>query len=87
MNSENCMKNPDPENRSDLNIASIIAIMTASFYVCWTPYAVRCILKMFGVTFSAFLSHLTLLIAKLGIIANPLIYIYNNKEVFQYLML
>ena len=65
----------------DFTIASTIAVMTASFYACWTPYAVRCILSMFGVDLSRVPSTLTILFAKLGVVVNPLIYIFYNKEV------
>lgn len=55
--------------------------MTASFYICWTPYAIKCILAMFGVNLTKAPSALVLLFAKLGIVVNPIIYIFNNKEV------
>ena len=63
---------------TDITIKSTIALMTASFYACWTPYAVRCILAMFGVDLSKLPSTLTILFAKLGILVNPIIYIFYN---------
>ena len=59
----------------------IIALMTASFYICWAPYAIRCILAMCGDDVSITSSALTILFAKLGIVVNPVIYIFYNKEV------
>ena len=67
--------------RSNKNIASTIAMMTLSFYVCWTPYAIRAILELFGVQLSVVLSVSTLVFAKLGVIINPILYIFYNKEV------
>ena len=55
--------------------------MTIAFYVCWTPYAMRSILELFGFELSNVQSALALLLAKLGVIVNPLIYIFFNKEV------
>ena len=59
----------------------MIAMMTASFYVCWTPYVARAIFELFGAVPSAHLSVLVLLFAKLGVIINPIMYIFSNKEV------
>ena len=56
-------------------------MMTASFYVCWTPYEARAIFELFGAVPSAHLSVLVLLFAKLGVIINPIMYIFSNKEV------
>ena len=67
--------------RSNTAIAKTIGIMTISFYVCWTPYAMRSILELFGFELSNIPSALALLFAKLGVIVNPLIYIFYNKEV------
>ena len=67
--------------KSNRKIESMIAMMTASFYVCWTPYAARAIFELFGAVPSAHLSVLVLLFAKLGVIINPIMYIFSNKEV------
>ena len=67
--------------RSNTTIAKTMTIMTVSFYVCWTPYAIRCMLTMFGIRLSVIPASLALLFAKLGVIINPLIYIFYNKEV------
>ena len=69
------------KKNSDFTIASTIGIMTASFYICWTPYAIRCILSMFGVDLPAVVSGVTILFAKFGIVINPLVYIFYNNEV------
>ena len=67
--------------RSNTAIAKMIGIMTVSFYVCWTPYAMRSILELVGFKLSNIPATLSLLLAKLGVIINPLIYIFFNKEV------
>ena len=69
-------------SKSRLTNASIVtAIMTLSFYLCWTPYAIRCILGMVNVELNAKLSGLSILFSKLGVIVNPVVYIFYNKEV------
>ena len=72
--------------RSNKTVACTVMIMTVGFYVCWTPYAIRCVLDMFGVDLTALLSSLTLLFAKLGVVINPCIYIFHNKEVSSFLV-
>ena len=63
------------------NATLVISIMTLSFYVCWTPYAFRCILGMVGFDLNAQLSGVSILFSKLGVIINPVLYIFYNKEV------
>ena len=70
--------------RSNTAIAKTMTIMTVSFYICWTPYAIRCMLAMFGIGLSVIPASLALLFAKLGVIINPLIYIFYNKEVSKF---
>ena len=64
-----------------INATLVIGIMTLSFYVCWTPYAFRCILGMIGFDLNAELSGVSILFSKLGVIINPVLYIFYNKEV------
>ena len=59
----------------------MIAMMTLSFYVCWTPYAIKVILELFGIPLSVVQSLLLLVFAKLGVMVNPILYIFYNKEV------
>ena len=59
----------------------MIAMMTFSFYVCWTPYAIKVILELFGIPLSVAQSLLLLVFAKLGVMVNPILYIFYNKEV------
>ena len=63
------------------NATLMISLMTSSFYLCWTPYALRCILGMLGFDLNAELSGVSILISKLGVIINPVLYIFYNKEV------
>lgn len=67
--------------RSSNNIGTTIAIMTVSFYVTWTPYAIRCILGILQFDDLPIFSGLALLFAKLGVVVNPLLYIFRNEEV------
>ena len=72
-----------PKMRRSANATLTISIMALSFYICWTPYAVRCILAMVGVDLNAKFSGVSILISKLGVIVNPILYIFHNKEVSQ----
>ena len=65
----------------------MIAMMTFSFYVCWTPYAIKVILELFGIPISVAQSLLLLGFAKLGVIVNPILYIFYNKEVINILII
>ena len=60
---------------------SVVAIMTISFYLCWTPYATVSLLSILKVPITAVPSVLAILCAKLGVLVNPIIYIFFNKEV------
>ena len=60
---------------------STIAIMTAGFYICWAPYAVKCILLMVDIHISILPSTLAVLITKLEVIINPIVYIFFNNQV------
>ena len=70
--------------RSNTRIGTTIAIMTVSFYVCWIPFAIRCILSMLQYDVETTFAGLTLLFAKFGVIVNPLLYIFHNQEVSWY---
>ena len=59
----------------------LTASMTISFYICWMPYAIICILKMFGVSVPHLINIFAPLLAKSGVIINPIIYIFFNKDV------
>ena len=72
---------PSKRSRSTRKIESMIAMMTFSFYVCWTPYAIKVILELFGIPLSVAQSLMLLVFAKLGVIINPILYIFYNKEV------
>ena len=61
--------------------SSAIAIMTAGFYVCWSPYAIKCILSIVDIQVSVLPSIFAVLITKLEVIINPIIYIFSNNQV------
>ena len=63
------------------NATLTITLMTAAFYITWMPYAVKCILAMLGLDLNLRLSVLTILFAKLGVVFNPIIYIFYNEQV------
>ena len=61
--------------------SSVVVIMTISFYLCWTPYATVSLMSILRVPVTEAPSVLGLLCAKLGVVVNPIIYIFFNKEV------
>ena len=69
--------------KSTRTVASTITLMTASFYICWTPYAIRCIIELLGYPLPSVVFPLTVLFAKFGVVINPVLYIFYNKEVNQ----
>ena len=60
---------------------SAVAIMTVSFYICWLPYAITSTISIFGISVAFVFSVPSFLFAKLGVLANPIIYIFFNQEV------
>ena len=68
-------------SKRKFNATITITLMTSAFYITWMPYAVKCILAMLGLDLNLRLSALTILFAKLGVILNPIIYIFYNKQV------
>ena len=60
---------------------SAVAIMTISFYICWLPYAVTSTMSILGLYVAFTMSVPAFLFAKLGVIVNPIIYIFFNQEV------
>ena len=73
-------RSQSPKGRSK-NATLTIFVMALSFYICWTPYAIRCLLGMVGVDLNFRLSGASILFSKLGVIVNPIIYIFHNNEV------
>ena len=55
--------------------------MTLSFYLCWMPYALNCILTLCGVSVPHVTNVFATLLAKTGVVINPVIYIFFNKDV------
>ena len=68
-------------SRRKANATLTITLMTSAFYITWMPYAVKCILAMSGLGLNLRLSALTILFAKLGVVFNPIIYIFYNEQV------
>ena len=65
----------------------LIASMTISFYFCWLPYAIICILAMVGVSSPHYTNIFATLLAKAGVVINPVIYIFFNNDVSSLYML
>ena len=60
---------------------SVVAVMTISFYLCWTPYATISLMSILSFSITVAASVVALLFAKLGVVGNPIIYIFFNKDV------
>ena len=59
----------------------LLLIMTISFYVSWTPYAINSILAMSGVGLPRLVNVIAILCSKSGTVINPILYIFYNKNV------
>ena len=59
----------------------LTASKTISFYLCWMPYALNCILTMCGIRVLHATNVFATLLAKSGVVINPVIYIFFNKDV------
>ena len=64
-----------------MKVTIVIILMTVSFYVSWTPYAIGSLLAMVGTEVHRTTAVLSILFAKSGTIMNPILYIFLNKEV------
>jgi hypothetical protein len=69
--------------RKQLKVTIIIVLMTLSFYITWTPYAINSLLAMVGAMVHRPTAVLSILFAKSGTIINPILYIFLNKQVNQ----
>ena len=59
----------------------LLLIMTVSFYVSWTPYAMNSILAMSGISLPRLVNVIAILCSKSGTVINPILYIFYNKSV------
>ena len=64
----------------------MMQLMTLSFYLTWTPYAIDCILAMSGIRVPENVKIFALLFSKSGTIINPALYIYSNTKVSKFKM-
>ena len=67
--------------RNQLKVTIFIILMTLSFYITWTPYAISSLLAMVGDTVYRTAGVISILAAKFGTIINPILYIFLNKQV------
>ena len=68
-------------NHLQKRLTILTASMTISFYFCWLPYAINCILTMSGVSVPHLTNIIATIFAKSGVVINPVIYIFFNKDV------
>ena len=64
----------------------MIKLMTLSFYLTWTPYAIDCILAMSGIRVPENVKIFALLFSKSGTVINPALYIYSITKVSKFKM-
>ena len=67
--------------RNQRKLAFLISATTLSFYITWTPYAVGSILAMASTMTNRKIRAVSILFAKSGIVLNPILYIFFNKDV------
>ena len=66
---------------------SMILLMTVSFYITWTPYATESTLTMIGFNISHLIKIFAILLTKIGIVINPLLFRYFEKKVMIFIYL
>ena len=60
---------------------SMVLLMTLSFYITWTPYATESTLTMMGFNTSHSIKIFAILLTKIGVVVNPLLFRQFKKEV------
>ena len=65
----------------------MILLMTVSFYITWTPYATESTLTMIGFNISHLIKIFAILLTKIGIVINPLLFRYFEKKVMIFIYL
>ena len=59
----------------------MVQVMTLSFYVTWTPYAIESTLTMIGFNISHDIKIYAILLTKFGVVVNPLLFGYFERMV------
>ena len=59
----------------------MVQVMTLSFYVTWTPYAIESTLTMIGFNISHDIKIYAILLTKFGVVINPLLFGYFERVV------
>ena len=59
----------------------MMILHTATFYICWLPFAIRSILTIARSAAPLAVTMVAILCAKGGIVVHPMIYIWFNKQV------
>ena len=82
MNIKRCTFAIKRSQKQQRKLTITIISMTLAFYLTWIMYAINCLLTMAGVVNLPRASHIfAVLVAKSGIVINPIIYIFYNKDV------
>ena len=68
-------------NRNQRKLTFLISATTLSFYITWTPYAIGSVLAMSSTLTHKNVRAISILFAKSGIVFNPILYIFFNKDV------
>ena len=79
------LQNSGSAGKRDLRLHRRLTILTTSmtftFYLSWTPYAVCSFFTIINHSLPHLPNVVAILMAKLGTVINPILYIYFNKEV------
>ena len=59
----------------------MVFLMTLSFYITWTPYATESTLTMIGFSTSHSIKIFAILLTKIGVVINPLLFRHFKKKV------
>jgi urease accessory protein UreF len=70
-----------PQQKRQRKLTILVGLMTLSFYLCWTPYAVNSFLAMTGVILPQAANVLAVVFTKTGVVLNPVLYIFFNNSV------
>ena len=73
------MRRQRREVKKESNVTRFVVFTTISFYVCWLPYAVQCMLAIAGFEAPLTLAAMAVLFAKAGTVFHPILYMSRNR--------
>ena len=85
MNMERCSFALKRAQKQQRKLTITIILMTLAFYLTWILYAINCLLAMSGIILPHAYNVIAVLVAKSGIVINPIIYIFFNNNVGNFL--